>query len=112
MMDGLEGWEKIVERFELCGGVISDADTRIVLLKERPSGTSSNLVSALRKMETYELIKDFFDCKSLGRIPVKGGLALQAYIVNRLKEEYAADKKGILPNMALYEAIGISGNDY
>ena len=30
----LDEWEKVVEQFELCGGVISDDDRRTVLLKK------------------------------------------------------------------------------
>ena len=58
IMSELGDWEKIVEKFELCGGAISDRDKRIVLLKKLPVGTSSALVSSLRKFPDYESMKD------------------------------------------------------
>ena len=46
-------WEKPVDPFELCGGVISGDDRRTVLLKKLPTTVHSSLVSSLRKCVTY-----------------------------------------------------------
>ena len=53
----LDEWEKVVEQFELCGGVISDDDRRAVLLKKLPATVHSSLVSSLRKCRTYTGMK-------------------------------------------------------
>ena len=53
----LDDWEKVVEEFELCGGVVTEADRKTVLLKRLPPTTPSSLVSSLRKIPTYELMK-------------------------------------------------------
>ena len=47
---------------------------------------------------TYEYIKDYFDCTFRGKIEVKNNIELEMYFVNRLKEEYSEDENGIIPN--------------
>lgn len=49
---------------------------------------------------TYELVKDFFDFTPRGNVEVKNGLILNMYFVNRIKVEFSADEKGIVPNKA------------
>ena len=53
----LDDWEKVVEKFENCGGVASDRDKRTVLLKKLPQTTPSALVSSLRTIGAYEAMK-------------------------------------------------------
>ncbi len=48
--------------------------------------------------DTYEYIQDYFDCTFRGEIEVKNKGEIAMYYVNRLKEEYSADKEGTLPN--------------
>ncbi|NJL13446.1 MAG: hypothetical protein HC913_10860 [Microscillaceae bacterium] len=48
--------------------------------------------------ETYQLVKDFFDCSFRGDIEVKNGLFLRMYYVNRILPELSGDDKGLLPN--------------
>jgi len=48
--------------------------------------------------QTYELVKDFFDCKSRGKITAKGKGKIPMYFVNRIKAELSEDEKGRLPN--------------
>ena len=57
VINDLDDWEKVVEDFELCGGVISESDRRAVLLKKLPPGVSSSLVSNLRRCGTYREMK-------------------------------------------------------
>ena len=49
--------EKVVEEFELCGGVISESDRRAVLLRKLPPGVSHSLVSNLRRCGGYREMK-------------------------------------------------------
>ena len=53
----LDDWERVVEEFELCGGVITESDRRAVLLKKLLPGVYSSLVSRLRKCQTYRDMK-------------------------------------------------------
>ena len=53
----LDDWEKVVEEFGLCGGVVSENDRKTVLLKKLPPETPSALVSSLRKCADYESMK-------------------------------------------------------
>lgn len=48
--------------------------------------------------ETYECIKDYFDCEYRGKIEAKNVGKIDMYYVNRLKEEFSADSKGLIPN--------------
>ena len=53
VIDDLGEWEKTVEQFELCDGVLSEADQRTILWKKLPTTVHSSLVSNLRKVLTY-----------------------------------------------------------
>jgi len=49
--------------------------------------------------DTYEFIKDYFDCTYRGRIKVKNiQEEMDMYFVNRLNPEYSEDEQGIYPN--------------
>ncbi len=48
--------------------------------------------------DTYEYIKDFFDCTYRGKIEVKNNMDLDMYFVNRLKPEFSEDAEGTEPN--------------
>jgi len=48
--------------------------------------------------DTYEYVKDFFDCDYRGKIETKNMGKIDMYFVNRIKPEYSSDKFGILPN--------------
>lgn len=48
--------------------------------------------------DTYEHIKDYFDCTYRGKVEVKNNGELEMYFVNRLKEEYSDDADGTIPN--------------
>jgi PAS domain S-box-containing protein len=47
---------------------------------------------------TYEYIKDYFDCTHRGKIEVKNSIQLDMYFVNRLKPEFSEDEHGVIPN--------------
>jgi hypothetical protein len=57
IINDLDDWEKVVEEFELCGGVITESDRRAVLLKKLLPGVYSSLVSSLRRCRTYRDMK-------------------------------------------------------
>ncbi len=48
--------------------------------------------------DTYEYIKDYFECTHRGKVEVKNNVQLDMYFVNRLKPEFSEDKEGITPN--------------
>ena len=48
--------------------------------------------------DTYEYIKDYFDCTYRGKIEVKNNVELDMYFVNGLKPEYSDDLEGVIPN--------------
>lgn len=48
--------------------------------------------------ETYNYIKDYFECESRGKVAIKNCDEVEMYFVNRLKPEYSADDIGIVPN--------------
>jgi class 3 adenylate cyclase len=47
---------------------------------------------------TYEYIKDHFECEYRGEIEMKNRGKMAMYFVNRIKPEFSADEKGVLPN--------------
>ncbi|MBN2522703.1 MAG: response regulator [Bacteroidales bacterium] len=47
---------------------------------------------------TYEYVQDYFDCTHRGKIEAKNVGQINMYYVDRIKREYSADEKGILPN--------------
>jgi PAS domain S-box-containing protein len=48
--------------------------------------------------DSYQYLKDFFDCTYRGKMAVKYKGQLDMYYVNRLKPEFSKDDKGIYPN--------------
>src|SRR6056297_349464 len=48
--------------------------------------------------DTYQYIKDYFDCTFRGKIEVKNDVELEMYFVNRLKTKYSEDDAGTIPN--------------
>ena len=61
VINELDDWEKVVQKFELCGGVITDSGRRTVLLKRLPSTVHSSLVSSLRRCPTFGDMKEQLD---------------------------------------------------
>ncbi|MCD6366432.1 MAG: HD domain-containing protein, partial [Bacteroidales bacterium] len=51
---------------------------------------------------TYELVQKYFECIPRGMIPVKYKGNISMYFVKGLKQKYAADTKGKIPNDAFY----------
>ncbi len=47
---------------------------------------------------TYELIREYFDCEYVGKMPVKYMGDVEMYRVLGLKKEFSSDPKGIFPN--------------
>ena len=52
--------------------------------------------------ETYDLVKDLFECEYRGKVQAKGKGELDMYFVHRIKPELSADEEGLLPN-AMFE---------
>lgn len=48
--------------------------------------------------DTYQFIKDYFDCTYRGKIQVKYKGQMEMYFVNRLKQEYSQNEEGTIPN--------------
>ncbi len=55
--------------------------------------------------DTYQQIKDYFDCTYRGKIEAKNTGFIDMYFVNRLKVEYSSDEFGITPNEKFIEAL-------
>jgi class 3 adenylate cyclase len=56
---------------------------------------------------TYELVKEFFDCKYYGRLPVKYKGDLQMYEVIGIKPEFSVNGDGRTPNEAFRVKFGL-----
>lgn len=48
--------------------------------------------------ETWQLVKDYFECEKRKAMNVKGKGEMTMYILNRLRPEYADDAEGLRPN--------------
>jgi class 3 adenylate cyclase len=48
--------------------------------------------------ETYELVKDYFDCDYRGKLEVKHRNQFDMYYVLRIKKEFSKDEEGMFPN--------------
>ena len=57
IVSDLDDWEKLLEEYELCGGTVTEADKRTILLKKLPTTVFSSLVSSLRKCADYDAMK-------------------------------------------------------
>jgi len=55
--------------------------------------------------DTYELIKDYFNCISRGKIEAKNKGKVEMYFVEGLKPEYAADEELMIPNEYFKEIL-------
>jgi PAS domain S-box-containing protein len=54
---------------------------------------------------TYEYVRDFFDCNYRGKVETKNLGKIDMYFVNRIKPEYSLDKLGILPNEVMINMV-------
>ncbi|MCE9598639.1 MAG: GAF domain-containing protein [Spirochaetia bacterium] len=48
--------------------------------------------------DTYNLVKDFFDCEYRGKVKAKGKGEVDMYFLQRIKPELSADDVGLMPN--------------
>ena len=53
--------------------------------------------------DTYELVKNFFDCTPRGKIPVKHKGDIDMYFVEKIKNELSVDEEGGIPNQNFWE---------
>jgi len=51
--------------------------------------------------QTYELVKDYFECSYRGKIPVKYKGEIDMYFVDRILPEFSLDSEGTQPNEKL-----------
>jgi class 3 adenylate cyclase len=80
-------------------------DTVNIASRMESSGVSGGINIS---QETFELIKDFFDCEYRGKIAAKNKGDIDMYLVKNLKKGFYSDLLGLLPNNkfnALYSAI-------
>jgi adenylate cyclase len=63
--------------------------------------------SVLISVMTYELVKEFFDCKYFGTLPVKYKGDLQMYMVAGLKPEFSLNGDGLTPNDAFRTKLAL-----
>lgn len=54
---------------------------------------------------TYDYIKNFFNCDYRGKIETKNMGKIDMYFVNRIKPEFSIDKFGILPNEIMMNLV-------
>ncbi|HNN07132.1 MAG TPA: adenylate/guanylate cyclase domain-containing protein, partial [Leptospiraceae bacterium] len=52
---------------------------------------------------TYELVKDFFDCEYRGKVSAKNKGEVEMYYVNRIRPEFSKDEEGRIPNGQFWE---------
>ncbi|OJJ15071.1 hypothetical protein BKI52_40100 [marine bacterium AO1-C] len=57
---------------------------------------------------TYELVKDYFEVESRGKIKAKGKGEVEMYFVKRLKPEFSSDKQGFKPNKAFWNKLEVN----
>jgi len=55
--------------------------------------------------DTYQLVKDFFDCTHRGKIYAKNKGEIDMFFVNRIKPEFSKDEDGMIPNKEFNMAI-------
>lgn len=48
--------------------------------------------------KTFELVKDFFECKHRGKVTAKGKGEIDMYFVHRIKPNLSEDELGLVPN--------------
>jgi class 3 adenylate cyclase len=63
--------------------------------------------SILISLMTYEMVREFFDCEFIGRLPVKYKGELDLFRVFSLKPEFSEDSEGIMPNEAFRVKFGL-----
>lgn len=75
-------------------------DTVNIASRMESSGESGkiNISSA-----TYEMIKDFFECESRGKIAAKSKGMIEMYFVTGIKSQYSLHGEGKLPNDEFYK---------
>ncbi|TAG41731.1 MAG: adenylate/guanylate cyclase domain-containing protein [Cytophagia bacterium] len=54
---------------------------------------------------TYQIIKDYFECEYRGKVSAKGKGEIDMYFVNRLKPIYSLDNEGIKENGLFWEDV-------
>ena len=53
--------------------------------------------------DTYEFVKDFFECTYRGKIPVKHKGEIDMYFAEKIKSELCVDDEGRIPNQKFWE---------
>jgi len=57
---------------------------------------------------TYAFVKDHFVCESRGQLEAKNKGLIDMYFVKRIKPEYSADDRGLVPNARFRKAFGLT----
>jgi class 3 adenylate cyclase len=58
-------------------------------------------------INTYEMIKEFFNCEYFGKMPVKYQGDLEMFVVKGIKPEMAKDEAGLIPNHLFSTLYGL-----
>lgn len=90
---------KIKFAYDIWGDAVNIA-SRIVEAGERDKVNVSE--------KTYNLVKDFFIFQKRGEILTKRNFPLKMYFVEKLKPEFSADDKGIIPNHKLMKELNLN----
>lgn len=56
---------------------------------------------------TYELVKDLFNCEYFGKMPVKYKGDIEMYSVRGIKQEFSLQNKGLIPNKKFSIRFGL-----
>jgi class 3 adenylate cyclase len=87
VMAGVVGEKKFA--YDIWGDTVNTAS------RMESSGTPGRINISY---STYELVKEFFDCEYRGEVNAKNKGLVKMYYLNRIKQEFAKDKEGHVPN--------------
>jgi len=77
-------------------------DTVNIASRMEVSGTPGNINIS---HNTYECVKDVFECEFRGEVDAKNKGKIKMYYLKRIKSEYSLDKEGYVPNYNLLELL-------
>lgn len=67
---------------------------------------SSGVVGKVNiSINTYQYVKDYFECEYRGQVDAKGKGKVDMYFVNRLKPEFSEDEGGLVANTTMKQII-------
>ncbi len=91
VMAGVIGQKKFT--YDIWGDTVNTASRMESSGTENKINISSN---------TFELVKDFFDCEFRGEIDAKNKGKIKMYYLNKIKPEFSKDSNGLIPKELLH----------